>query len=40
MAEEVMLEIQPEWNAVPDLIMEDEEELRLQKQITSRRQMK
>ena len=26
-SEEVMLEIPPEWNAVPDLIMEDEEEL-------------
>ena len=24
-AEEVMLEIPPEWNAVPDLIMADEE---------------
>ena len=24
-AEEVMLEVPPEWNAVPDLIMEDEE---------------
>ena len=27
MAEEVMLEIPQEWNSVPDLIMEDEEEL-------------
>ena len=27
MAEEVMLEIPPEWNTVPDLIMEDKEEL-------------
>ena len=27
MVEEVMLEIPPEWNAVPDLIMKDEEEL-------------
>ena len=28
MAEEVMLEIPLEWNVVPDLIMEDEEEVR------------
>ena len=27
MAEDVMLGIPPKWNAVPDLIMEDEEEL-------------
>ena len=27
MAEEVMLEILPKWNGVPDLIMKDEEEL-------------
>ena len=27
MAKEVMLEIPPEWNLVPDLIMEDVEEL-------------
>ena len=27
MVEAVMLEIPPKWNAVPDLIMEDEEEL-------------
>ena len=26
MAEEVMFEIPPEWNAVPDLIVEDEQE--------------
>ena len=25
--EEVMLEVPPEWNAVPDLIMEDDEDL-------------
>ena len=27
MADEVLLEIPPEWNAVSDLIMEEEEEL-------------
>ena len=27
MVEELMLEIPQEWNAVPDMIMEDEEEL-------------
>ena len=27
MAEEVMVEIPPEWNIVPDLIMEDKEKL-------------
>ena len=27
MAEDVMLGIPPKWNAVPDLIMDDEEEL-------------
>ena len=35
-----MLEIPPKWNAVPDLIMEDEEGIRSWKQIPSGREMK
>ena len=40
MAEEVMLEVPPECNAVPDLIMKDEEGMMIMKQIPNGREMK
>ena len=40
MVEAVMLEIPPKWNAVPDLIMEDEEELMITETDTKRKRDK